>query len=320
MLFRRKDPEECERLFQDGLRFLEDFDTYSAIKIAKELCQRGYSGAYEIWAKAYLQDDQEQDAVAILEKGVKKFSNVSKLWSMLGECRSNLGDYDKALEAFGRSAEGTASNPSLARYNIAVVLWRQGNFIDALRAIEQVGGDEPPEATVSEMRATILIDLNRPEEARLLLSQLMEGDLEELPPKDRSRIAALWADLYARDGEMERAKHSALESISLDKTNPRASRVLRRASGVYSAKAWLYRVLVNGRWHEPLDGKEAFFFATYWVVAEDPEQLQPFIAPFERLAANTLRIESAEPGEPMPEEPLGVLKAQGGYTFYRSQS
>lgn len=59
-------------------------------------------------------------------------------------------------------------------------------------------------------------------------------------------------------------------------------------------------------------------FATYWVVADTPEQALDFCRRFEPPDVRaSLSVSAAEDLGPATGELLGVARARGGYAFYR---
>lgn len=315
--------EERERksneIFGQAMAALAENDVRYAKRLATELRKLGNSGSYDIEARALWQEGMHARAISTLEQGVKAYPEVAILWSLLGEYLSNTGQYRDAKEAFEASAKGHGANRSLADYNVALVNYREGEFETAILKLNLIPPDEASSdmAAVEQLRAYCLLGLGRHEEALVTIDEAITLSAESDQAFQACNLAVR-ADARFNLGQGDLALDDAWSAIKLNKSDYDAARVLRAIHGKISPNAKEWRILIKGQWHEPFEQEEAppSFYATYFVVAETPEQALEFAIEFEPEPVRaSCRIETAKVMESSTGENLGVLKAVAGYTF-----
>lgn len=186
---------EAVRTYERAQRAIEAERFDEALGLAKRLHELRYTGGFEIEARALVGKGEIDAAITVAERGANRFSQVTFLWSFLGELYSNAGRYEEARQAF-LSFRHHGGDPGIAAYNMAVVEGRDGRPEESLRwaetAVEPVEGalghlrgrallnlgriEEAAEAGHRGMRAIALAHLGRHEEARAIADTLLRDD------------------------------------------------------------------------------------------------------------------------------------------------
>ncbi len=306
--------ERVKALQARGFDFLDQWEPEKALAVADKLAELRNSAAFEIAARAYWMNDEREEAIRKLEVGVKICPTVHILWSYLGQYYSDLERYPEAIAAFEAHRKCPGATDSMSDYNIALVLFRKGDYAEALSVLDRVKGEPPPPWTIKELRGIVLLDMGRYEQALELLLEVADERPKFTDPEPLAVMLGAMAEAQLELGKVDDALENAWGTIKLDKTNIRATRVIRVVRNQYSPAAKLWRVQASGIWRKPTsDG----FFATYWVVAEDEQQAFDFAREFEwEEVRPSMTLTKAVAEEAMPEEPIGVYRAHGGYTFY----
>lgn len=137
---------ESNRLWTLGYDLLSQRRFRETLRLAIQLEKLGNSGAYDLRARAYSAMGRPRQAVKTLRIGLRRYPSVALLWSLMGELLSDQGDWDGALRAFERSAEGVGGHRALADYNTALVCLRMGDSKRGLQKIALIPAetDKPP--------------------------------------------------------------------------------------------------------------------------------------------------------------------------------
>jgi tetratricopeptide (TPR) repeat protein len=287
------------RLYGLALAALEAGDTEEAQRLAAELAELRNTGAFEIAARAHWLAGESEKAISLLRQGLESFPQVAVLWSWLGHFLSDSGRYDEAVEAFLMSSQGHGADVGMARYNMAISLWRKGELSEARAELEAIQGNSPPPYRVKEMMAVLAVDSGNGKEALELLESLAMERPKTVEADDLALMVGLFAEAYLLLGQTDEATRLARECLKLDRTQPRAARVLRLIEPVYADSAKIFKVTASSGDEED---KGQY---TYYVVAGDEAEIPELLQRFERTAGAP-RIQSVEEVEPAPEEPVGV--------------
>ena len=129
--------ERAQRLTDDGHRLLAEQEFERALAIAQQLEDLRYSAGFEVGALAYIGLGDMEAALAILERGAKKAPEVWLNWQLLGNLRSDLGDYENAAVAYGHALSCSLVYAPSVWLNQAIMLNRQGLYADAIKLIEK---------------------------------------------------------------------------------------------------------------------------------------------------------------------------------------
>lgn len=285
----RFEDRETQALMGDGYAALRENRIDDALAIAAELRRRRHSSNFEIEARARWARGEREAAVAVLEEGVNIAPKATPLWHWLGCYRSDLGRYEPALEAFTREAEFESVSPSTNAYNVAVVYERMDRPADALDLLDRIERPEPPgpsPAHFAELRARLLFDLGRFNDAIEASTQAVDrfgeqaevheggSDDEEEQPEPLewdvlARAYAVRADARLALGDPVGAVEDATACIDLGPPHApaRALDVLRRAEGKTSSSSHRYVLLLEGEMPGDEEGERRGFFVSMHVVA-----------------------------------------------------
>ena len=254
-----------------------------------------------------------------------KVPSVWLLWQLLGNNFSDKGRYGDAVEAYERALDCPGVETLSVHYNIATVLTRQERLEDALSHLDlgHVTTDDANRKLsllVASQRINVLTRLGRHEEAltegqTLITREHAEGTEDELLAPVLGEYASA---LLSGAGNREGAEDAAWHAIRLDKFDHSAMWVLRELNARASADGSLYRLMLVGRWYQPLDDDPELpgFFTTYEVVADSSDEALELTRRFEPPGVQqTVRAEESEVLEARPNEPKGVYSASG-YNFF----
>jgi len=266
------DAEQAESLMKEAYGLLERMEFDRAIEVGEALKSLNHSSAFDVLAEAHAGKGQPEKAIAILEEGVKTVPNVWLLWQFLGNLRAQMGDFERAHEAFGRALVCHHVDRSTVHFNRALAYARQNDYGEALACLRLVDS-EPLIGKARSFMVAVLVDLGRLDEAadtgRPLLASLTD-------PEDLARVHAHLSRASLTRGATEEARESALAAIRALRWEPAAMYVLRQIENRTSDASSYYRLMIEG--HEA-DGRP--FMGTYDVVADSPEKAFEYVRAFE---------------------------------------
>lgn len=304
--------KQISRLLDEGYRLLEEGEHERALRVSAKLDKLHNSGAYEIGARALKAMGREQEAIAMLEKGVRVAESVYILWSYLGHYYSDAGRYKEAIHAFeaSRLRDQSPDRDRFAEYNVAIVVGRQGDFGDALQRFQTLPpGDRPAQHEIDSGSAYYLMKLGHYDEALAVIDTALSR-----VPQDENRCRA---DLYAKrarcwwhQGRAEsEVLEEALTAIYLYRAGRDPYQLIREMRNRKSASARMYLLWLKGEWSDEMAqmvGSRRFATAC-WVVAESPEQGLAYMKAIEpEPSREHLRVAKVLSQGPAPDELLGV--------------
>jgi len=170
---------EAEKMMDRGWELLREHCPEEALEIGIALEGRRYSGGFEMQALALADLGRRPEAIEVLERGVETVPDVWLLWQLLGNYRSDEGDYEGAFAAYERASACECDRMSLD-YNHGNALARAGRLEEARAKLE------PLLAQVHDPETD-------PELARLIVGEL--GNVLRKQSKDAE--ADVLADRYA---------------------------------------------------------------------------------------------------------------------------
>lgn len=162
---------EAEILMDRGRELLRRNNPQEALKVGKRLQAIRNSGGFEMQALALCELRRRGEAIAILEEGVETVPRVWPLWQLLGNYRSDEGDYEGAFAAYDE-ALARDGDPTQVQYNYANALSRAGRWDEALERLESLS-DDALEDTDPRLAGYIV---DRHEEALRVLGRDGEAD------------------------------------------------------------------------------------------------------------------------------------------------
>lgn len=167
---------DAQELMDRAVELLRRNNPQEALKIGKRLQAMRYSGGFEIQALALCDLRRRRDAIAILEEGVETVSHIWLLWQLLGNYRSDEGDYEGAFAAYDKALACECDRPQV-QYNYANALTRAGRWAEALERLESLSDADLEEADpqlagyIVDRHEDSLRALGREEEADALVER-----------------------------------------------------------------------------------------------------------------------------------------------------
>lgn len=311
---------DVQELIEEAQEALEERDYARAQRLAEKIIDARHSYGFELLARVFQEQDNLPRAIAVLQEGVTKAPRAWPLWSLLGELRSDHGEYDQALVAYDTALGLEGVDADEVHLNAAIVHDRAGRPEDALMRLHEVRGTSAELAIqAARVRAEILLQTERPDAAAAAARAGLARVGEETPAADVAPLyAALGKALWLKN-DREAALHYAWESLELH-IEETALWLVREIEADYSDDARYYRILVNGRWYLEETGESHIdgFWRKYDVVADDEDEAMRFIARLEREEVrDTLRADEVEiVSDDASDQPKGVYWCSG-YAFYR---
>lgn len=313
------DNESVDSLIDRGFELLEEGEFEQAIAVGNELLSGSHTSGFEILASAYYGLEDAERAVAILETGVGDAPSVWLLWQLLGNYRSDLGWYAEAHAAYNRALACPGAEASCVHLNVAIALYRQKWYGEALKRLDFVE-DAELRARAESVRLSALNNLEDYDEAIRRGEEILATmDMDRDEADDiRSRIEASLGEAYWR-GQSDRGRAMELvwQSLAHNRISEGAMWLLREIEGQVSPGAVSYQIMVEGALPErDEEGRRWGFFSTYDVVADSVEEAMDYIRRFEgEEISPSLCVSEYEAIEASPSDPKGVYSYNGRTLF-----
>lgn len=324
------DEIDVDELYEQAMQLLDQGDPEAALEIGEQLEAVRWTGGFEVQALALADLDRKDDAIAVLEQGLEKTGGVPwQNWSLLGNYRSDQGDYDGALAAYDSATTVEGADGATLALNRAVVLSRTERVDEALTELRGHAADAEGRGSSERIywhfKAILVETLDQAglgEELDALVAACGAAFAAEDENVDQSK--ALFAADYAcalwQRGDGAGAAHWLAAALARDRECDRARWLTReRLRAIHADGGRYYRLMVEGDWPDPANpgDPQTAFFTTYFVVADDEAQALGFIQEFEPEEIRvSLKIEEAEVLEEYIDEPKGVVEVSGGYAFF----
>ena len=282
---------DVEALYRQSLESLDEGRFEEARELGHQLLKLRFSGAFEVLARAFHGQGNLPVAIQVLENGVKE-APIWPLWLQLGNCRSEFGDLEGALEAYREARLCPGAEVDQILFNEAMMRLRFGNKEKAIELFGQVHKDSEDKrlrVVALTHRLTTLVRLDRVTEAMMELGEarLHDADNAEL-------LSSLAFELLER-GDEGNALNLAFQALGLRRSGP-VARIVRLLQGEECKQATLFQVSFQGRFpEENLDfRKESKVFAE---TSEEAEQLARAFEPPDVRGELTTEAVTALPGE-----------------------
>lgn len=319
--------ENLENLMSDAFQLLENGEPQMALEAGEKLERLRYSGGFEIQALAYAELGKKKKAIKALERGLEEAPDIWVLWQLLGNYYSDEGQMEKAWDAFDNGLQTEQTDRVSLLYNYAAALGSAHQYDKALQKISEIQQDEHfPDDTeedlyllIQHLRLSLLNNLRQYQDAIKLYAQLEDTVVrhEKDCPSELSCIYAEVGKTFLNLADQAKAKTYLKKAVERDNQNEIAHWLHREIYGDKDyKKAKYYRIVVQGKWHEPVKGEEELpeFFATYEVVADNEEEALEIIKFFEPIPTHdSLKIKSAKTLKSR-SQPKGVYQHHG-YSF-----
>jgi len=305
--------ERARELADRGFECLREGDYEAAIEIAKELEELRHTAAYDIGAKAYAGLDDLEKAIETLERGLAKAPDCWLNWQLLGNYRSDMGNYEMAADAYERGLACSEVWEDSIRLNQAVLASRRGEHVQALRLLDTIE-DASLSLQVASSRVAALWCTGRVDEALSLADECLNNEWEaDFAPEYLASIAADRGRIYLERGVTpDEVRCSAMDATKEFGSHSDLLALIRDIDGRYNAKAQYFRLLVHGGVPDDhaLSSELKGYYVTYDVVAETVEQALEFVREFENaeISPADLSVEESKVLEQRPEDPMGVYR------------
>ena len=154
------DRERSIALADQGFKSLANGDFENALRIAHELEQLRFTAAFDIGAQAYLGLGRVEDAIEMLERGLEKAPDCWLNWQLLGNCYSDLDNYEKAAAAYDQAISCSNVREDSVRLNQAILATRRGDYDQAIDILATIS-DPKLIQNAAESRITALMCARR---------------------------------------------------------------------------------------------------------------------------------------------------------------
>jgi len=125
-----------------GLAHVKDGRTSKAMEVAKELQSLRYSGGFEIEAQALAHDGLQDEAIAVLRKGLKAAPTSWLNGNLLANYLSDQGRYEEAFAAYEEALRTPTADRVLIDSNYAMALQRAGRDEEARAKISTIAAQD----------------------------------------------------------------------------------------------------------------------------------------------------------------------------------
>ncbi len=310
--------DKIDQLIKEAYELIDSYDYKGALRIGRKLKRLRHTSAFEIMALAYAENGKLKKAIKVLEKGVNIAPDLWILWQMLGNYRSDNGDFQGASEAYDKGLQTPNPDKDSLHLNIAVAHGRQELHDQAEQALLKI-----PQNAASDIRtradAQLSVLFNKRGEhdhaCQIALASLKAN--QEIEPQVASMLEAEVARANFSLDKKPQATEHILKAVQLNRSNTTAMVLLREIDTVNSSDVRLRRIMVEGRRSDPYsDNKTVGFFTSYIVAANSQDDAMEFIKRFESEENHdTLRVEENVELDSCAGEYAGIYSTSG-YIYF----
>jgi len=309
-------PGECivrlvdvQELIEEGSDALAEEDFERAEAIAHRIIEARHSYGFELLARVYRDQDNLPRAIEVLQDAVSQAPRAWPLWMLLGEYRSDYGEYDLALLAYDTALGIDGVDADEVHLNASIVHDRAGRPEDALMRLHEIRGSNTETVLyAARVRAEILLETERPEAAAAAAQAGLARVDDDTASDAIAPLHAAMAKAAWMKGDRDAALRHAWEAIE-HQADETALWLIREIEAQYSNDAKFYRVSVEGRVPAGSfeDDAARGFFRKYEVVADDEQEAMRFVARVEQeIFRDGLRATEIEMLDDASDQPKGV--------------
>ncbi len=286
----------------------EEYET--ALELSREIESYGYSAAFDIAAQAHVGLGERERAIETLERGVALIPHSWLNWQLLGNLRSDSGNYEGALKAYEGALNCTELWEDSIRMNQAILAIRMGEFELALQHLAKAT-DTDLRLKVTGIRVDALRHLGRLTEALDLSDQCLAGEWGEDAEEELGFLVTIRERIRLAMGvSPAEIRRESMEHVEQYGAHVSLLALIRDLDDRYSASAKYFSVAVQGSLGEghPMADEADGFFIDYELVADNLEQALGMISEFEYLESMdfSLTIVESEVLEEQTDDPLGI--------------
>ncbi len=317
------DRQTIDGLLEQAYNLIQQGDAEQAIIVGNQLLENRHARGFEIIALAYEQQGRSAEAIAVLKEGVSKVPGAWPLWELLGNLYSDAEEYPEAFNSYQKAMNCPNVDTDSVNYNYAILLKRMGRLDEASSLCDRISGPDLNNK-VRVLKLSVLNAQSKFDEAIQFGKRFIEElvVVPDLPEEDMQDLArgyaevghAHWKGQYNREAAWE----NAWKALEWHRSETSALWLVREIINRKSAASKWFKLVVEGRWHFPIDPEKAppGFITTYEVVADSPEDALAFAQDLEPLEVRgTMRLDSHEDMGSFPDNLQGVYW-RSAYGFY----
>ena len=215
-------------LIEEAEDALADGELDRAQRAGERLLDARHLHGFDVLARVHQQRGDLAAAIAVVADGVAKAPRAWPLWLLLGELRSEHGDYDAALDAYDSAAAIDGADIDDIHVNAAIVLHRAGRYEDALVRLDRASGESDETVfAAARVRADVLNLLGRPDEAIAAAEAGLERVTDDIDTSDVAELYTSMAKASFMKGDRKEAARRAREALALDGNDQTARGILR---------------------------------------------------------------------------------------------
>ena len=219
---------DVQGLIEEAEDALIDGQLDRAQRAGERLLDARHLHGFEVLARVHQQRGNLAAAIAVVEDGVAKAARAWPLWLLLGELRSENGDYAAALQAYDSAAAIEGADIDDIHVNAAIVLHRAGRYEEALARLDRSSGETDESVfAAARVRADVLNLLGRPDEAIAAAEAGLERVNDDIDNSDVAELYTSMAKASFMKGDRKEAARRAREALALDGSEPTARALLR---------------------------------------------------------------------------------------------
>lgn len=313
-----------DALMEEGFALLEEGFFERALKIGDKLLKKKHTAGFEIKARAWWELGNTQKAIETLEEGLKVAPEIWVFWDMLGKIYSDEAQFQDALAAFQQVFQFPDADPNGNHYNIALTYHRMGEPDLAERELAnmQVSEDHILFLYRETLRAAIATESGQFGNTLQIAHAILNHPLSQLvePYELAPLYTSLTKALYNLEGDTPKMREALQKAVQCDKSWMGIQDFIRELRNQTSDSAYRFRVMIEGRRQMEPNRSPMGYFATYYCVADSPEEALEFIREFEPEEERSgLKISEQQLLDPALDELKGVYWAERGYTFFKEK-
>jgi len=138
-------PDSARPVLNEAFSRLRIGQRENVIPVLEQYVERAdmaSSRAYKILGQLYLDYGQSQEAIDLLDQGVRTHPTIQKLQSLRLNAYNKAGEGDEALTAYRKEVEREPEN-ALYRYNYGALLLKAERYADAIEQLKRAVDIEP---------------------------------------------------------------------------------------------------------------------------------------------------------------------------------
>lgn len=301
-------------LCESGFDALAEGRLEDAMEVAQSLEDERASVGFELRAHVQLQGGDVRLAILALQEGTRRAKHNWVLWQLLGNCYSDLEQFDQADAAYESAARCENADPDAVALNRAIMASRREGPEAAL-AILDAHEPEHLAQRFAALASELLREVGRTKDA-LARAKVALDQAKDDQDDARPVLLVQCSHALREMGRTKEARAAAETAHSLERGHPDALYALRLLDGEKRGEHVALRLLCRGV-IPAMDGEPARGFLTnYYAVALDADDaLRRARALEPALLRDSLVVEECEPTDGEADAPPGIY-GMSGFAFF----